>query len=79
VCINDENRICVFEVPSGQLICTEKGDTSKIVDLEWLSEETFLTVGIKHSKTWSFKGGNLKGKRANRGDCDKLVCAVRSS
>lgn len=56
-CIDDNHMVVVFDVASGNILGCEKGDTAKIVDLEWESEESFVSVGIKHFKTWTLAGG----------------------
>lgn len=56
----------------------EKGDTAKIVDLEWLDEDQFVTVGIKHFKSWKLTGSNLKASKGSFGKYNnKLIFAKK--
>lgn len=76
VCIDDNHMVCVFDVEKEELLGCEKGDTAKIVDLEWYDEKHFLTVGINHSKLWSVKG--MKAKRGSFGkNSSKLLFCQR--
>ena len=68
--------VAVFDINSEKLIGCEKGDTAKIVDLAWIDNKHFLTVGINHAKIWSIS--NMKGKRGSFGKNDsKLLFAHR--
>ena len=68
--------VCVFDIEKEELLGCEKGDTAKIVDLEWYDEKHFLTVGINHSKLWSVK--SMKAKRGSFGkNNSKLLFSYR--
>lgn len=57
------------------MIANEKGDTAKIVDIEWLNDNEFVTSGIRHFKSWKFNNNRLKGSRGSfkKGASDKIV------
>ena len=57
------------------MIANKKGDTAKIVDVEWISNDEFVTVGIKHYKIWKYINNSIKDSRGSfkKGSSDKLV------
>lgn len=61
------------------MIANKKGDTAKIVDIEWINDNEFVTIGIKHYKVWKFANGSIKDSRGSfkKGSSDKLVFAKR--
>ena len=79
VCIDDNHMVAAFDVNSGNLISCLKGDTAKIVDIEWISDSNFVTVGLRHFKNWTLKSNKLLGKRGTflKGSSDRLVSAKR--
>lgn len=78
VCIDDNHMVVVFDVEKKSMIACEKGDTAKIVDIDWVSETEFVTVGIKHFKTWTLSGQSLKDKKGSFGKYNNsLICVKR--
>ena len=78
VCIDDNHMVVVFDVDKKNVIGCEKGDTAKIVDLEWVSEDSFVTVGIKHFKSWNISNSGLSNKKGSFGKYNnKIVFAKR--
>ena len=59
------------------MIALEKGDTAKIVDVEWISDSEFVTVGMRHFKQWKVQNNSLKSSRGSfkKGSSDKIVFA----
>lgn len=57
------------------MIANEKGDTAKIVDVEWLNNNEFVTSGIRHFKSWKLNSNGAKPSRGSfkKGSSDKLV------
>jgi tricorn protease-like protein len=66
-CIDDNHMVVVFDVDKKEMIACEKGDTAKIVDLDWMGENEFATVGVKHYKTWNLSGSTLTSKKGTFG------------
>lgn len=58
--------MCIFNVVQGCSIAQQHGGVGKIMDVKWVSEYEFVTVGVNHYKFWKFNGENFlsckKGK-----------------
>jgi WD40 repeat protein/Ca2+-binding EF-hand superfamily protein len=73
ICIDDNHHVVVFDTESSSLVSCEKGDTAVILDLAWINENEFCTVGMRHFKTWK-NDVPLKGIKGSFGSfSDKLV------
>lgn len=77
VCIDDNHMVVVFNTEDGKMIACEKGDTAKIVDLDWVDENSFCTAGIKHFKTWTLRNGSLSSKRGSFGKNNNKLLFVK--
>ena len=80
--LDDDHTVYLFLVSSGKLIGSEKGGREVIIDLKWLDDDNFVSIGVKHYKYWTMKGKQIKGQRGSFGrkNCNILCCvAVRDS
>ncbi len=61
---HDQHNVYLFEVSTGALVGTDKGDVNKIFDICFSAKDgdnRFVTAGVKHFKIW---GTNpLTGKK----------------
>ena len=54
--LNDNHNVYVYDVQTGAMVMTEKGDTNKIFDICFtgkVGDHTFATAGAKHIKFWN--------------------------
>jgi len=59
-----------------EFVTVVKGDTAKILDLQWSSDNSFYTFGLRHAKSWTLRNTTLSGKRMSFGKGgDKLVAS----
>ena len=79
--LDDNHYLYLFEVDSGKLIGSEKGGRDVIIDLKWVDEDKFVTIGVKHYKLWSTSGKKMKGQSGSFGkNCNILCCmAIKDS
>lgn len=78
VCIDDNHMVVVFEVSSGELLFCEKGDTAKILDVCWVEDGQFVTVGIKHYKVWTITGRRISEQKGIFGKFSNLLTCSKS-
>ena len=73
------NTIYMFNLANCTLITKTRGDRSTILDATWVTNTTFVTVGIKHFKKWDLREGRLRDKKGLFGQGNKiLICAKRN-
>lgn len=60
--MDDDHSVAVYNVETGALLGTEKGDKAWIIDLSFKNDQTFATSGVKHFKEWTV-GATLTSKR----------------
>ena len=74
--MDDNHIVMVFDRKTGAKCATEKGGREFIVALEFVDENSFVSVGIKHFKLWTIEEGKLSGKKGSfKGNCDLLSSA----
>lgn len=74
--MDDDHYVYLFELASGKLICSEKGGREFITGLGWVDPETFVTIGVKHYKIWSFADKKIKGKAGIFGKNCNVLCSL---
>ncbi|KAL4483877.1 hypothetical protein ABPG72_006252 [Tetrahymena utriculariae] len=67
--INDDHQIGVFDLKS-KAVMAFKGGPEVIVDCDWVNEDNFVTVGVKHFKLWAPAG---KAYKETKGDKTNFV------
>ncbi len=76
---NDHNVYC-FDVSSGQMTMTSKGDTNKIMDVAFsqvAGDYTFCTVGAKHIKFWNATSpANKRGIFGGKAPLTSFACVT---
>ena len=79
--LDDNHYVYLFEVGSGKMLGSEKGGRDVIIDLKWVNEDNFVTIGVKHYKYWTVSGKTMKGKTGSFGkNCNILCCmAIKGS
>lgn len=50
--MDEDHSVAVYNVETGALLGTEKGDKAWIIDIAFKNETTFATSGVKHFKEW---------------------------
>ena len=50
--------IGVYDIISNTKVFCIKGDRAEILDICFVEEQTFVTVGIKHYKYWTINNAN---------------------
>ena len=58
---DDDNSLAVYDWKNQRLIATAKVDKKNVLDISFVSENEFLTVGSKHIKSWRLNGTKLQG------------------
>lgn len=66
-CIDDCHMTCMYNAQTGTLLCSEKGDTAKVLDSKWKNDTEFVTVGVKHFKHWKVNGNSITSTRGQFG------------
>eukprot|EP01015_Nassula_variabilis_P015381 TRINITY_DN2294_c0_g2_i1.p2 TRINITY_DN2294_c0_g2~~TRINITY_DN2294_c0_g2_i1.p2 ORF type:complete len:225 (-),score=54.85 TRINITY_DN2294_c0_g2_i1:63-737(-) len=73
--IDDNHMVAVFDLGAGgTLAALEKGDTAPILDIRWITEDQFVSVGPKHFKQWTQDKKSLKAKKGPTQDF--IVCSA---
>lgn len=48
--------------------------------LKWVSDNSFVSVGLKHFKFWEFDGKSVKGSSGSFGKSNcNLICSIEAS
>jgi WD40 repeat protein len=63
--MDDDHYIALLDLQSGAVITKQKGSKKVILKLGWVSDNEFVSVGIRHFKHWTYEGKNLSGKDGN--------------
>ena len=63
--MDDDHWVAVLDLKKGTVVGKQKGGKKVILKLGWLSEEEFVSVGIRHFKYWTLDGNKLTGKDGN--------------
>jgi WD40 repeat protein len=73
--LDDNHYVYLFSVGSGKLLGSEKGGRDVIIDMKWVDEDNFISIGVKHYKYWTVNGKSMKGKSGLFGkNCNILCC-----
>lgn len=67
--MDDDHSVAVYNVDTGALLGTEKGDKAWIIDICFKNDQTFVTSGVKHFKEWTV-GATLTSKKGQFGKYD---------
>lgn len=70
---NDDHHIAVYNAETGQKVATAKGGRDKILDMAFLDDTHFSTVGPKHFRHWTVAGGTIKGAAGAFGKNSNMV------
>ena len=77
---HDQHNVFLFEVASGALLGTDKGDVNKIFDICFSAKEgdnRFVTAGVKHFKIWDTNPlTGKKGVFGGGGEQTSFACAA---
>lgn len=57
--IDDDHFIGVFDLKSNASM-SFKGGREVIVDIDWATESSFVSIGVKHFKLWTDAGKDYK-------------------
>ena len=66
----------MFDKDQGKLLASEKGGRDVIIDMKFISETSFVSIGIKHFKAWDINGKSIKGKTGVFGKNCNILCSV---
>lgn len=61
VSANDDHNLAVYNAETGTMVAHVKGGREQIIELAWMDDTHFSTVGPKHFKHWTVAGGTIKG------------------
>lgn len=67
--IDEDHSVAVYNVETGALLGSDKGDKAWIIDICFKDDTTFATSGVKHFKQWSV-GSTLTSKKGSFGKYD---------
>ena len=71
---DDNNSIAVFDtsnVNKPSFVGLVKVDNSRVLDIAWINNDEFVSVGSKHIKFFKINGRNINGKKGNFGKIKK--------
>lgn len=75
--MDDDHKITVFDCSDGyKPVATEKGGRETILDIVWANGTEFATIGVKHFKSWTVSGGQLKATKGQFKGGDVLLSAA---
>ena len=60
--MDDDHMVAVLDLKKGTVIAKQKGGKKVILKAGWISDEEFVTVGIRHFKYWTLDGAKIKAK-----------------
>ena len=55
---------------------SDKGGKDVIIAMEWVTQKSFVTIGLKHFKLWDVNGTTIKGSSGSFGKNCNLLCSV---
>lgn len=76
IAMDDDHNIALYNLQTNSLIVSTKGDREKILEVAFLSENEFVTTGIKHYKIWTLNGNKITGRRGQFGKNDNLLLSL---
>jgi microtubule-associated protein-like 6 len=74
---DDDNSLAVYDWKNQRLLATAKVDKKNVLDISFMSENDFLTVGSKHVKMWKLNGTRVQGTKLSwKGSCkpESVLC-----
>jgi WD40 repeat protein len=78
--LSETHDVYVYDIESGALVMTDKGDTNKIFDICFTAKNgdySFATAGAKHIKFWSADSKSVQGGLYNgKGDMTSFACVA---
>lgn len=79
-CTDENHTVALFDMKTGTLDATQKGDASVISELRFKDDQDFVTVGPKHFKTWHLESKSMKSKKGvfNSGCNILTTCAFNN-
>jgi WD40 repeat protein len=73
VAANDDHNLAVYNTDTGAMVAAVKGGREKIVELSWMDDTHFSTVGPKHFRHWTVGAGTIKGAAGAFGKNSNMV------
>ena len=73
VAIDNDHHVGLFDVKTGAPRGISKNDGNRVLDIAMKSDSEFVSVGLKHFKTWTLNSGALQSKRGLFGKYDNRV------
>jgi len=77
--LHDNHNVFVFEVSSGNIFWTDKGDSNKIFDICFSLQDgvtNFATAGSKHMKFWSVDNKTSEKGLFGKEEMTSFACVV---
>jgi microtubule-associated protein-like 6 len=74
--MDDDHTLALYNLATNSLIVSNKGDREKILAADFISETEFVTIGIKHFKSWKLSGSKLVGNRGTFGKEDNILLSL---
>lgn len=63
--MDDNHEIALLDLEQGTRLAKEKGGRKIILKVGWVSNDEFVTVGIRHFKHWTISGNRIKSRDGN--------------
>jgi microtubule-associated protein-like 6 len=76
VAMDDDHSIAIYDLNAGGCICSTRGDREKIIDVAWVTENEFATIGVKHFKYWNLTGSQVLGKKGSFGRNNPIILCI---
>lgn len=76
-CMDPWHTLVIFDASTGEIVGSNKGTQSVIIDLIWDTNTSFVTFGVHHYKYWTFKPGQTptgKDSKPGNGFKDMITC-----
>lgn len=73
--IDDDHYVGVFDLTNGKAI-SFVGGKEVIVDVFWIAESSFISIGIKHFKLWNSTGDTYKGETGQFGKGNNILSGI---
>jgi len=73
VAANDDHNLAVYNATTGQMVAAAKGGRDQIIEIAWMDDTHFSTVGPKHFRHWTVAGGTIKGAAGAFGKNSNMV------
>ena len=60
--MDDDHLMAVLDLNSGAVIAKQKGGKKIVLKIGWVSDNEFVSIGIRHYKYWTLDGAKLSAK-----------------